>query len=147
LSHLPHSLPHSKPASQGELLTGTVTAETLPASSDFPRASPKIQVAGGPRYLPCLFSLPCLPPEAGKSSAPALNTHLLLKPLFPQEQLCHQLPTAQIHGQPKAFPFHRGIASSRCRWEWGQGMECSCEAKHCSEPKNSCRASDLRQLS
>lgn len=126
LSQLLRSLQHSMPESQGDFCPGTVTAELSSRLLWFHQSPPPpprysgTEVAGEPRYLHHLFPLPSPPPEEGKSSATALNKHLLLSPLFSQEQLCHQLPTAHIHEQPEAFPFHQGIASSQCRWEQGQ---------------------------
>lgn len=110
----------------GRLLPGHSDSRTIFPPALVPPEPPPpprysgTEVAGEPRYLHHLFPLPSPPPEEGKSSATALNKHLLLSPLFSQEQLCHQLPTAHIHEQPEAFPFHQGIASSQCRWEQGQ---------------------------
>lgn len=123
LSQLPHSLQHSMPESQREFHPGAVIAEISSCLLWFPQSPTKYsstEVAGGPHYHPCLFPLPCLPPEEGKSSAAAFTKNLLLNPLFSQEQLFHQLPTTHLHGQPKAFPFYRAIISSWCWWEWGQ---------------------------
>lgn len=78
--------------------------------------SPKplqIQSWLGARYLPCLFYLSCFLMKARTQPLPSTHTCLIgfKNPLFSQLQLCH-LPTAHVHGHPKAFPFHREIAAS-----------------------------------
>lgn len=80
----------------------TPTQQDLPACSDFPRKhpDPAAQRCWGVPVSSPLFPPSCLPPKEGRSSAPTLNTHLLLKKLFSQEELCHKFPVHTSTGLP-----------------------------------------------